>query len=79
MVFNGGDKQSLVQTDLTKFTAEEIVWRQSLTVETLIDVYKEDKNFGVSMWSIGRVIECMRDSANQLVSIRVKYQYDVSV
>lgn len=55
-------------------------WRQTLTVETLVDAFKVDENFKISMWSAAKVSELILDpKSNQISGIKLKFVYDISV
>jgi hypothetical protein len=77
----GGDAgKALAVTNFSNFSPDETNWRQNLTVDTLLDAFKIDETFKLSMWSIGKVTECFKDpKSGRLATIRLKFINDISV
>lgn len=49
-------------------------------MDQLLDVYKNDENFKLAMWTVGRVIEVFKDAnSGKLISVAVKFENDISV
>lgn len=69
-----------VKHNFSKFSVEEMRWRQSLSVDTLVDAYKVDDNFKVSMWAAAKVSELIVDpKTSQITTVKLSFVNDISV
>lgn len=77
----GGDAgKAEAKTNLSQYSEDETHWRENLTVDTLLDAYKEDSEFKLSMWSLARVTNCFSyPISGKLATVRIKFVNDITV